>query len=120
MLDENEKRAEFSNIFMLLPSTLDRKGEVMQWKDHANLHRVDVSIDELKEFNGNQDFNSAILDSKELRGNLTGLFYKFRKKIGEISDNNLVRNSDAYLTSGGKIDPEFEFFWIDNSYKEAK
>ena len=42
------------------------------------------------------------------------------KKIDEVSNQNLVRNSDAYLSGGGKTDSENEFQWIDDSYKLAK
>ena len=42
------------------------------------------------------------------------------KKIAEISNQNLVRNSDAYLSSGGKVDPDNEFSWVDDSYKKGK
>ena len=42
------------------------------------------------------------------------------KKIAEVSNQNLVRNSDAYITCRGKIDPENEFSSINNSYKESK
>ena len=42
------------------------------------------------------------------------------KKVAEISNKSLVRNSDAYISSGGKIDPDSEFCWIDYSYKQVK
>ena len=42
------------------------------------------------------------------------------KKIAEISNQNLVRNSDAYLSSGGKVDPDNKFPWVDDSYKKGK
>ena len=42
------------------------------------------------------------------------------KKVAEISNHNLVRNSGAYISSGGKIDPDNEFCWIDDSYKQVK
>ena len=42
------------------------------------------------------------------------------KTIAEVSNQNIVRNSDAYITGGGKIDSENEFSWINNSYKESK
>ena len=42
------------------------------------------------------------------------------KKIAEISNQNLVRNSDAYLSSGGNVDPDNEFSWVDDSYKKRK
>ena len=42
------------------------------------------------------------------------------KKIAESSSQNLVRNSNAYTSTGGKIDPDNEFSWIDDSYKSSK
>ena len=48
LLDENQKKSEFSKMFMFLPSTLDRKEKFLQWQDHVHLHPVDVSYDELK------------------------------------------------------------------------
>ena len=42
------------------------------------------------------------------------------KEVASISNHNLVRNSNAYMSQGGKINPEFEFSWIDNSYHEAQ
>ena len=80
----------------------------------------DVSYDELKDYNDNSDFNQADLDHKELRKNVTKLFYKYMKRVAEISNNNLVRNSDAYLSNGGQVDPDNEFSWIDNSHKEGR
>ena len=42
------------------------------------------------------------------------------KRVAEISNHNLIRNSDGYMASSGKIDPDNDFSWIDNSYKEGK
>ena len=42
------------------------------------------------------------------------------KSIVEISNHNLKRNPDAFLSSGGKIDPNTQFAWIDNSHVEAE
>ena len=42
------------------------------------------------------------------------------KKVAQISIQNLVRNSDAYVSNGGKIDPDNEFSWIDDSYQQGK
>ena len=49
-----------------------------------------------------------------------GGYYKVIKKIAEVSNQNLVGNSDAYISNGGKIDPDNEFSWIDDSYKQEK
>ena len=64
--------------------------------------------------------NPALLDHKELRRDVTGGYNKMMKKIAEISNQNLVRNSDAYLSSRGKVDPGNDFSWVDDSYKQGK
>ena len=41
------------------------------------------------------------------------------KKIAETSNNNLIRNCNAFLSSSNaKIDPTSEFQWIDSSRQE--
>ena len=42
------------------------------------------------------------------------------KSVADTSNNNLTRNSDAYLSSGRKIDPNNEFTWINNAHLEAE
>ena len=64
--------------------------------------------------------NPVLLDNKELRRDVVGGYYKMMKKIAEISNQNLVRNSDAYLSSSEKVDPDNEFSWVDDSYKKEK
>ena len=116
LLDENEKISNMSHMFLFLPSTLDRKEKIMQF----HLHPVDVAYNDLKELNGNSDFNPSDLDNKNLRQNLLPLFNKYMKSVAETSNNNLARNSDAYLSSGAKIDPNRDFTWINNVHLEAE
>ena len=66
-------------------------------------------FDDLKEIMGIKEMNPSLLNNKDLRGEVTGAYYKLMKKIAEISNKNLVRNSDAYISTGGKIDPDNEF-----------
>ena len=42
------------------------------------------------------------------------------KKIAEVSNQNLVQTSDAYILNGAKIEPDNAFSWIDDSYKQGK
>ena len=42
------------------------------------------------------------------------------KKVAEISNHTIVRNSDAYMANSGQIDPDNEFSWIDNPFKDGK
>ena len=79
-----------------------------------------MSYEELKKTHNDGDMNPALLDNNELRRDVTGGYYKMMKKIAEISNQNLVRNSDAYLSSSGKVDPDNEFSWVVHSYKKGK
>ena len=98
-----------SSLFLFLPSTLDRKEEMLQFRDSVNLHPIEATYSDLKEFNDNQDFNPAMLEMEGLRQEVTSMFYKFMKKVAETSNHNLVRNSNSYMANGGKIDSESDF-----------
>ena len=117
LLDENQKKVPFSKLFLYLPATLDRKEEFLQWKDNVHLHPIDVNYEELKLMNEGADMNPALLDNKTLRKNVVSAYYKVMKKMAEVSNQNLIRNSDSYLARGGKTDPDNPFQWIDDSYK---
>ena len=101
-------------------STLDRKEEFLQYKDNVHLHPIDLSIDYLKEIAEFTEINPTLLNNKSVRDKIAEGYYKVMTKIAEVSNQNIVRNSDAYITGGGKIDSENEFSWINNSYKESK
>ena len=60
LLDENEKKSNMSHMFLFLPSTLDRKEEIMQFNNNVHLHPVDVAYNDLKGLNGNSDFNPSV------------------------------------------------------------
>ena len=117
----NEKATDrlVSSLFLFLPSTLDRKEEFLQYKKSVNLPPIDALYDDLKQLNSNKDFNPAYLEFPN-RASVTPLFYAYMKKIAETSNNNLVRNSNAFLASNGKIDPTFKFEWVDSSLEETK
>ena len=72
ILDENQKKAKFSKMFLYLPSTLDRKEYFLQWKDHFHLHPIDVCYDELKAIHNDGEMNPALLDHNELRKEVMG------------------------------------------------
>ena len=117
----NEKATDrlASSLFMFLPSTIDRKEDILQYKDSVNLHPIDALYDDLKTLNNGKDFNPVELDFP-VRSSILPLFYSYMKKVAETSNNNLVRNSNAYLASGGKIDPTSKFEWVDSSLEETK
>ena len=108
-------------MFMFLPSTLDRKEDIQQYNDNVNLHPVDISYEQLKVLNNNKYFDPSDLDKiSALRKDIVKIFYSIMRVVAGVSNHNLVRNSNAYMSQRGKIDPGFEFSWIDNSYHEAE
>ena len=79
-----------------------------------------MSYGDLKECHNGGDMNPSLLNKKDLRKDVIEGYYKMMKKVAEISNQNLVRNSDAYISNGRKIDPDNGFSWIDDSYKQGK
>ena len=47
-------------------------------------------------------------------------FYSFMKEVARFSNQNLVRNSNVLLITGGKIDPEFKFLWVKDNYPKVQ
>ena len=107
-----------SSLFLFLPSTLDRKEDILQFKKSVNLHPIDALHDDLKAMNNDKDFDPSQLDLPS-RDSILPLFYSYMKKIAETSNNNLIRNSNAFRASGGKIDPTSKFEWIDSSMDDT-
>ena len=73
-------------------------------------------VDELRELTSLQKNNPAILNNKYEREKYVNGYYKVMKKVAEISNQNIIRNFDAFISSGGKTDPDNEFVWIDDSF----
>ena len=119
LMSQNQENLNFSKMFVFA-STLDYKEDIQQYNNNVNLHPVDVSYEQLKVLNNNKDFDPSDLDNSALRKDIVKTFYSIIKEVAGISNHNLIRNSNAYMSQGGNIDPEFEFSWIDNSYLEAQ
>ena len=92
LLDQNELKAKYSEMFLFFPATLDRKEEFLQWKDNIHLHPIDISLDDLKEEASLTSINPVILDVKVQRDFIVRGYYKITKKIAELSNQNVIRN----------------------------
>ena len=60
------------------------------------------------------------MENSSLRKDITKSFYSFMKEVAGISNHNLIRNSNAYMSNSGKIEPDFPFLWVDNSYEQSQ
>ena len=110
-----KSKRNFQTCSFTYPLFWIEKKIFLQWKDHVHLHPVDASYEELKAINNGGDMNPALLDHKEvtIRKEVTGAYYKMMEKITEVSNKNLIRNSDAYISNGGKVDRDNEFSGVE-------
>ena len=116
LLDENQNNAKFSNLFMYLPSTLDGREDFMHYKYHVNLHPINITFDDLKQAADQKIMDPSFLSSNN-RSEVTDAYYKIMRKIVVVSNQNLVRSSDVFISNGGKVDPDRKISWIDDFYK---
>ena len=91
----------------------------MHYKDNINLHPVNLTFGDIKQAAYQSTMDPSLLNGDD-RSEVTSGYYKIMKKIAEVCNQNLVRNSDAFISIGGKVDPDKEFCWIDDSYKLSK
>ena len=105
---------------MFLPSTFDCKADIQQDNDNVNLHPIDVSYERLKVLTNKKDFDPSDLDNSAQGKDNVKIFYTFMREVAGVSNRNLFRNSNAYMSPGGKIDPKFQLSWIDNYIQEAQ
>ena len=99
LMDQNESKVRSSDMFMFLPATLDRKEDFLKWKDNVHLHPIDLTIDDLIQITNLPKINPLLLDIKESRDSIMQKYYKIMQKVAEISNQNPIRNSDAYISS---------------------
>ena len=119
LMDQNEVKAKQSELFFFLPATLDRKEDILQWKDNVHLHPIDLLFDDLKAEMSATTFDRSLLESNHARESLKPGLYKVIKKIAHLSNQSLVGNSDVFISNGLKVDNAREFVWIDNSFKKG-
>ena len=122
LLEQNENGIKQSRQFFFLPATLDRKEDIIQYKDNVHLHPIQVEYDSFKfEFNIDH-FNPALLEKRgDLESeHLRSSVLQIMKKIAMLSNQNLLRNANAFKAQGGEIDKEMKFQWIDESQEATE
>ena len=70
LLNQNQEK-DSSKMFMYFPSTLDRKEELNQWSERVIFQPIDVSYQQLKALNGNEDFQPEDLDNSSKRNRIS-------------------------------------------------
>lgn len=99
-----------------MPSTLDRKESFLQYKDNVHLHPIDIDYDVFENEFGIESFNPFLFEQREANeSSLRSAILRVMKKLAMLSNQNLVRNANAYMAQGGELDKEMKFEWVDDS-----
>ena len=121
LLEQHENGIKQSRQFFFLPATLDRKEDIIQYKENVHLHPIEIDYDNFKQEFNIDNFNPALLEKRgDAESNLLrSAILRVMKKIAMLSNQNLLRNANAYKAQGGEIDKEMKFQWIDDSHEAS-
>ena len=118
----NEKRNEdFSSLFYFLPSILDRKETINQWKKNPSLSPIDFDIEFINSFSSqNEKFRPDLLNSfdPKLRDPQVEILYALSRQMTQISNQNSQRNVAHLNLKQGRNMNEME--WSDNRLDSSK
>ena len=99
----------YSNIHYFLPSTTDRVEEINRHMGPINLLPIDIP-EKTFEVEDNVQFDPSKLDYEcPEKEKITGAVVKMLKKITDISNANLVKNTDGLLS---KLNVNEEVEWV--------
>ena len=86
---------DFSNVFPLLPCTVDRVEEINQYLGSVNLSAIDIAISDFgKNFNPSKlDFANP--EREELRKSVLNIL----RKVADLSNQNIRRIADGFLAT---------------------
>ena len=117
-----------SKLFFFLPSTTDRKEKINRWVNNVNLHLINCLYDDFKNYAPQSfEIQKKGIQLQDLDFHIQAVRFEtrecilnFMKHAAELSNNNLVRNSNALMQSkDAKIDKE-DFNWRNNSLTQAE
>ena len=117
-----------SKLLFFLPSTTDRKEKINRWVNNVNLHPINCLYDDFKNYAPQRfEIQKKGIQLQDLDFHIQAVRFEtrecilnFMKHAAELSNNNLVRNSNALMQSkDAKIDKE-DFNWINNSLTQAE
>ena len=127
-LIESKETECSSKLFFFLPSTMDRKEKINRWVNNINLHPINCLYDDFKNYAPQSfEIQKKGIQSQDLDFHIQAVksetrecILNFMRHAAELSNNNLVRNSNALMQSkDAKIDKE-DFSWINNSLTQAE
>ena len=124
MLLNERSVQEHSRMFFFLPSTTDRIEKINQFFKNVTLHPVDCRYEDFQKYSPTtRDFRLQDLDLSDLERRLAAkeIVINFFKDAVQVSNSNLVRNTNTLLTSANaKINLDQEISWIAKSRKREQ
>ena len=96
----NEKRETFSKLFFFLSSTANWKEEINQHISNVSLHAINCPYDDFQKLSRpvNVFVSSDLQCGGEKRKVAREIFLEFLRRAAEISNLNLILNTNYLLT----------------------
>ena len=108
MIESGKAEVECSNIYFFLPSITDRSEDINKYLNNVSIFPVHITQSQLNAWAGT-DFDPSKPDLFGIEKNtMADAVVKFLKHINEISNSNLVRNADGFL-SRRKVEVQIEW-----------
>ena len=86
------------NYSFFLPATLDRKEDILQWKDNVHLHPIDLPFDDLQVEMSVTNFDPSLLENDHARESLKpGLYKVMKKKLTCLIRISYVTQMQSFL-----------------------
>ena len=103
MIESGEVEGNSSKIYFFLPAITDRSEEINLYLNNVSIFPIDVSQEQLDTWSGTK-FHPSKFDLFGLEKNtMSNVVVKCLKHINEISNSNIVHNTDGGL-SGRVVD----------------
>ena len=100
LFETGQLQTDFSNLYCFLPSNTDRNESIGQYMNSANLTPIAIPCKAF-EVEDNIALDPSELDiSCEERKWITNAIIKMLKKIANISNSSIAKNSDGLLSKG--------------------
>ena len=98
MITSREIEGDFSNIYFFLPAITDRLEEINQYLNNVSISPIDITEQQLDGWSRTK-FDPSKFDLFGLEKNtISDVVVKCLKHMHDISNSNIVRNADGFLS----------------------
>ena len=98
MIESGEVKGDFSNIYFFLPVITNRSKEINQYLNNVSISPIDITQSQLNDW-ARTKFDPSKLNLFGLEINtMTDAVVKCLKHMNDVSNSNIIRNADDFLS----------------------